>query len=85
VERKEEVVMAKARATGAEALERKIEKAKSEVAGAKLRYEKAVAELKDLLDKRDALRRDELVKAIAKSDKSYDDILRYLRSGGAEE
>jgi energy-converting hydrogenase A subunit M len=85
VERKGKVVMAKARATGTEALERKIEKAKSEVAGAKLRYEKSVAELKDLLDKRDALRRDELVKAIAKSDKSYDDILRYLRSGGSEE
>ena len=36
--------------------------------------------LSDLLDKRDALRRDELVKAIMKSDKTYDEILAFLSS-----
>ena len=38
-----------------------------------------------LLDKRDALRRDELVKAIMKSDRTYEEVLAFLNAGEDEE
>lgn len=41
--------------------------------------------LSDLLDKRDALRRDELVKAILKSDKTYEEVLEFLETNTDEE
>ena len=51
----------------------------------KKQYDAAVAALSDLLDKRDALRRDELVKAIMKSDRTYEEVLEFLGTGTAEE
>ena len=38
--------------------------------------------LKDLMDKRDALRRDELITAIMKSSKPYDEILQFIKEDG---
>ena len=67
-----------ARITSMEALDRKIEKAQERVSKTKKQYDAAVAALSDLLDKRDALRRDELVKAILKSDKTYEEVLAFL-------
>ena len=46
---------------------------------------RCVAALSDLLDKRDALRRDELVKAIMKSDRTYEEVLAFLNAGEDEE
>ena len=60
-----------ARMTGMEALDKKIEKAQELVSRRKKLYDEAIAALSDLLDKRDALRRDELVKAIMNSDRTY--------------
>ncbi len=71
-----------ARMTSMEALDAKIEKAQAQVSKTKKQYDAAVAVLSDLLDKRDALRRDELVRAIMKSDRTYDEVLAFL---GAEE
>ena len=68
-----------------EALDAKIEKAQAQVSKAKKQYDTAVAALSDLLDKRDALRRDELVKAIMKSDRTYEEVLEFLGAGVAEE
>ena len=59
-----------ARMTSMEALDKKIEKAQELVSRRKKLYDEAIAVLSDLLDKRDALRRDELVKAIMNSDKT---------------
>ena len=59
-----------ARMTSMEALDKKIEKAQELVRRRKKLYDEAIAALSDLLDKRDALRRDELVKAIMNSDKT---------------
>ena len=70
-----------ARMTSMDALETKIEKAQQQVSRAKKQYDDALAKLSDLLDKRDALRRDELVKAILKSDKTYEEVLEFLGSG----
>ena len=74
-----------ARMTSMEALDAKIEKAQAQASKAKKQYDAAVAALSDLLDKRDALRRDELVKAIMKSDRTYEEVLEFLGAGVAEE
>ena len=73
-----------ARMTSMEALDAKIEKAQAQVSKAKKQYDAAVAALSDLLDKRDALRRDELVKAIMKSDRTYEEVLEFLGAGAVE-
>lgn len=52
---------------------------------AKKQYDTALAKLSDLLDKRDALRRDELVKAILKSDKTYEEVVKFLGTNTDEE
>ncbi len=74
-----------ARLTSMDALEQKIEKAQEQVSKTKKAYDAAIASLSDLLDKRDALRRDELVKAIMKSDKTYEEVLEFLNSGKSGE
>ena len=74
-----------ARMTSMEALERRIEKAQEKVSRTKKQYDDAIAVLSDLLDKRDALKRDELVKAIMKSDRTYEEVLAFLGTGAAEE
>ena len=70
--------MARTRKTSKEALEEKIEKAEADVIAAKKRYDHATAVLKELLDKRDAIRKDEILSAIVKSGRSYEEILKFL-------
>ena len=67
-----------ARKSSMDGLESKIVKAQEQVSKTKKQYDAAVAVLSDLLDKRDALRRDELVKAIMKSDRTYEEVLEFL-------
>ena len=74
-----------ARIASMKALERKIEKAQEQVSKTKKQYDAAVAALSDLLDKRDALQRGELVKAIMKSDRTYEEVLAFLDTGDMEE
>ena len=69
-----------ARMASMEALEHKIERAQEQVSRTKKQYDAAIKVLSDLLDKRDALKRDELVKAIMKSDKTYDEVLAFLNN-----
>ena len=73
-----------ARMTSMDALNKKIEKAQMQVSKTKKQYDAAVATLSDLLDKRDALQRDELIKDIMKSDKTYDEVLDFLGSGSED-
>lgn len=73
-----------ARTVGLETLDQKIEKAQSDVVKAKKRYDLAVSTLKDLMDKRDALKRDELINAIMKSEKSYEQILQFIQKSDEE-
>ena len=54
--------MARTRKTSKEALEEKIEKAEADVIAAKKTYDQATANLKELLDKRDAIRKEEMKK-----------------------
>lgn len=68
-----------ARGNNLESIDIRISKAEAEVSKAKARYEKATADLKDLLDKRDAVRRDQLMKLIADSNRSYEEIVAFLK------
>lgn len=67
-----------ARVMATEALEQKIEKAQDKVKRTKKVYDEAVRELQKLLDKRSALRADEIMKAIANSSRSYEEILEFI-------
>lgn len=67
------------RTIGLDTLEQKIDKAQSDVIKTKQKYNAAVATPKNLMDKRDAVKRDELISAIMKSDKSYDQILQFIQ------
>jgi len=72
-----------ARQIGMDSLNKKIEKAEQNVSRTRAAYEEATAELKELLDKRDALKKDMVVKAIMKSDKTLDEIMAFI--GGSAE
>ena len=66
-------------------IEDKIEKAQQKVISTKARYDASVAELRTLYDKRDAMRKDELMNAFIKSDRTYEEVLAYLQAGTADE
>ena len=55
-------------------MEEKIEKAEADVIVAKKKYDQATANLKELLDKRDAIRKEEILSAVVKSGRSYEEI-----------
>lgn len=59
-------------------MEQKIEKAQQEVVKIRDAYNAAAARLKELLDKRDSLKKEEIYADIAKSNKSMDEILRLI-------
>ena len=69
--------MARTRKTSKEALEEKIKKAEVDVITAKKKYDQATANLKELLDKRDAIRKE----AVVKSGRSYEEIMNFLNAG----
>lgn len=63
-----------------ETIEQQIVKAQEKVIKTKAAYDSAVDALQKLLDKRDAQRKDELWNAIVKSQRSYDDIMKYINT-----
>lgn len=74
--------MARTRKTSREALEEKIEKAEADVIAAKKKYDQATANLKELLDKRDAIRKEEILSAVVKNEwQSYEEIMNFLNVG----
>lgn len=77
--------MARMRRSSEQTLEYKIEQAEAKVAKTREAYEKAVDELKKLYDIRKAYQRDELLKAMENSSRSYDEILAFITSEDALE
>ena len=69
-----------ARMTKMEALEKKIEKAQGQVSRTKKQYDEATSKLGTLLDMREELQKEELIREYTKSDKSYDEVIGFLRS-----
>lgn len=59
-------------------IDEKIELQKDVVSKAKDRYEAALDELNRLMQKREELRRKELMDAFMKSSKTYDEIMEFL-------
>ena len=70
--------MARARKTIT--LDEKIEKAQDAVEKTKARYDAAVQELRALLEKKDAQRKQELLKAVENSLRSFDEIMAFLKA-----
>ena len=66
-------------------LEQQIERAQEKVIKTKQAYDNAVETLQKLLDKRDAKRKEDLWDAIIKSEKSYDEILKFINTGQENE
>ena len=66
-------------------IDEKIAKAQAAVERTKERYEVAVKELRILMEKKDALKKQELFKAIEGSSKSYEEIFDFLMSDGKGE
>ena len=46
-----------------------------------VKYDQATANLKELLDKRDAIRKEEILSAVVKSGRSYEEIMNFLNAG----
>ena len=64
----------------AETLDEQIKLANSNVLKTKNAYTEACAALKALVEERDAILQKQLMSAIAKSGKSYEEVLRFLES-----
>lgn len=54
--------------------------AKQAISKNRQQYDQLTKELKELLDKKKALQSEEVMKAIAERSRSYEDILRYIKS-----
>jgi len=67
-----------ARTIGIESLAQKIEVAQTGIIKTKVAYDEAIGDLQILLDKQDTLRKDEMWNAIARSSKSYEEILKLI-------
>lgn len=61
-------------------IDEKIEKAEEDVARAKERYDSALEELKQLLDKKDEQKKTELISVIDGCGMSYDEIINLLKT-----
>ena len=61
-------------------IDEKIERQKEVVSKIKDKYDAALDELEKLMQKRDELRRKELMDAFVKSDRTYDEIMEFLKS-----
>ena len=60
-------------------IDAKIAKVQDTVVKVKERYDSALAALEDLMAKKDALLRKELLEAFVKSGKSYDETMKFLK------
>lgn len=66
-------------------IEAKIDKAKDRVVKTKAAYEAAMKDLRELMDKRDLLRQDALMKLVMNSKRSYEEIEAFLKSDPSDQ
>ena len=74
-----------ARTISKDTLEQKISKLETAISKNRQQYDLLTKELKELLDKQKAMQSEELMKAIADSSRSYEDILRYIKGETSED
>lgn len=72
------------RIIGIDTVNQQIEAAESDVIKNKKKYDEATDKLKSLLDKKKVLQTEELMNAVMKSSRSYEEILRYIQSDSSE-
>ena len=63
----------------------KINEQKQIVSKAKTKYEAELATLNDLLKKRDEIRNKQILEAIASSERSFDDIMDFIKGNSVQE
>ena len=68
-----------------EVVNQQIEEAQEAVVRAKKKYDEATDQLKSLLEKRKELQTIELMDAVLKSQHSYEEIIRFIKSDKSEE
>lgn len=73
------------RQVSAETIDAKITKAQEKVVLTKAAYDKAVEELKDLMNKREAIIKDDLYDRLVKSKWSYQQLVKLLSSPPPED
>lgn len=76
--------MARMRRTSEQALNLKIEQAQERVAKTRAAHEKAVDELKKLMEIRKAQQKDILLKAMESSDRTFEEILAFISTPKSE-
>ena len=74
-----------ARTISKDTLEQKISKLETAISKNRQQYDQLTKGLKELLDKQKAMQSEELMKAIADSSRSYEDILRYIKGKRSED
>ena len=68
------------RQINAESLEEKISKAQDKLVATKKAYDEATQELRNLLEKRDAIRKDELYKKLVNSKWTFEQVIKLIES-----
>ena len=68
-----------ARSISKDTLEQKIEKVERSISRNREQYDRLTAELEELHQKQKAIRNEELLKAVAESPRTYEEILKYIR------
>lgn len=74
-----------ARTISKDTLEQKISKLETAISKNRQQYDQLTKELKEILDKQKAMQSEELMKTIADSSRSYEDILRYIKGEMTED
>lgn len=71
-----------ARVITKESIEQKIEKIQQAITKNREQYDRLTAELEELHNKQKAIQSEELMKAIAESSRSYEEILKFIQGDG---
>lgn len=70
-----------ARMNAMDTVEHKIAAAEEKVVKAKEKYDEAMKELRELMAKKEALQKEELMSTFAKSSKTYEEVMAFLKEG----
>ena len=73
------------RKVNTETLDAKIEQQKAALEKAKVKYEAEKETLAELIKLRNEMRKEELMEAVIKSDRSYSEIMAFIRGSGRQE
>ena len=70
---------------GSMTLDEKITQAQEQIIKTKAKYDEAIAALEELLAKKRAMQNEELLRLFANSNRTYDEVVAFLKEGMTEE